>query len=528
MAGLLDAVFNNVPFMASTPSPDHDFWYSPVGATTSAGVRITQESALAIGAVYACVDKLAKAFKTSPCHLNRQLPEDAEGRPTGIRRATDHWLWPLLHDQPNERQTAPEFWAWVRASLALRGAFYARKIFGAGDEVIAVDPFHPDDVETKILPNRKRGFLVRRPTGGPKEPLVQEEVFHCIALSLDGGKTPVSVLKYAAATLGRTVAVEDYASRTFTQGALHRLVVSHPGTLGSKAHDNLKKSISERTSGSANWHQPLILEENMQVKEMSMTPEDTQMLLSRRFSVADVARFFDVPLVMINETDRSTSWGSGIEQLMQGFVTWACLPSCRDVEASIKRDLIPERERDRLSAKFKLDALLRADTATRFQAHATGITTGFKSENEVRLDEDLNPVAGLWDPRRSANMDRGGDPKAPRPERRASPPADDDDGLEARAQAIAMSNAQRVVRKEIATIRTQAERRQGEDWRRWAAEFYGKHVDVLVEALCLTETQARRYGADHCGALLEHGVAVLEDWERDAPSVLAAMALGLA
>lgn len=530
--GLLTSLLTGTPLLAGTPNPISDFWYGDIGGGRSAaGPLITQDTAMTISAVYACVDKLAKAAMISPCHLNVELPPDAQGRPQGIRRASEHWLYRLIHDAPNERQTAPEFWAQVRAFLALRGAFFARKIFGRGDEIVALDPMHPDRVEVRLLDNRRRGFLVAPVGGGAKEPLTQDEVFCVIGLSLDGGKTGVSVLKYARETFGRSIATEDFASRTFSQGALHRLSVASPGRLSDAARKNLKQSILDQTAGQANWHHPLILEEGLQVKEVSMTPEDTQMLLSRRFSVADVARWFDVPLVMINETDRSTSWGSGIEQLMKGFVTWACLPWFSVIEAAIERDLIPERERPRLSAKFLVDALLRATTADRFSAYSIGIMSGFMSENEVRVREDLDPIPGLWEPRRSANQDRGGDPTAPRPagppERRPMRPMDDEDDDErARAAAIVLASAGRLVRKEVATLRTQAARRQGEDWRRFVTEFYGRHVDALTAGLCLAETEARAYGAEHCAALLERGVSVFAEWEREAPAALAATARG--
>lgn len=529
--GLLRSLFAGTP-MGPPPRPSDwdDYWYGDRGARSTAGPRITEEVALTIGAVYACVDKLQKAFKIAPCHLTETLPDDADGHPQGVNDATDHWLYPLLHDQPNARQTATEFWAECRAHLALRGAFYAEKTFGRGVEVTALTLLHPDTVEPRKLPNGRRGFRVTR-DNGTKDPLTQDEVFCVIALSLDGGWTPVSPLRYAREAIGRAVATEQYASRTFSQGALHRAVLSHPGQLSPTAQANLKQSIVEQTSGAANWHQPLILEEGMKYEPLTMTPEDTQMLLSRRFSVADAARFFDVPLVMINESAGATMWGSGLEQLMQGFVTWACLPAARDIESAILRDLVPEDERASLRARFNLDALLRADTATRYNAHAVGIMNGFESENEVRLMEGLNPRPGLWEPRRSANQDRGGNPNAPTPPGRAAPPApppDETDPATARGRQLAEANARLLVRRELATLRAQPEgkRQDAAAWMKFVTDFYGHHAVALTEALCLDVPAARRYCAAHCAELLERGMDSLETWELEAPLALTALALG--
>lgn len=292
--GLLTSLVTGRPLMAGTPEPTSDFWYGPVGLASQAGPRITEDAAMSISAVYACVSKLAKALEITPCHLNEQLPPDAEGRPSGIRRATERPLYRVLHDQPNARQTATEFWGAAMAHLALRGTFTARKIF-AGPEVIELDPIHPDRVGVKLLPNRRRGFVVKR-EDGTSEPLTQDEVFHVVGLSLDGGRSGVSVIKHAKETLGLARATEDYAARTFSQGALHRGVLSHPGRLSHGAQVNLRASILEQTSGPAKWQTPLVLEEGLKWETMTMTPEDTQLLLSRRFSVAEVARWFDVPL----------------------------------------------------------------------------------------------------------------------------------------------------------------------------------------------------------------------------------------
>lgn len=531
--GLLTSLITGAPLLASTPGPMDDFWYGPVGSRSAAGPFITQETALSISTVYACVSKLAKALEIAPLHLNEQLPEDEAQHPRGIRRATDRPLYRLLHDQPNARQTAPEFWGATMAHLALRGTFTARMIF-RGPEVAELDPIHPDRVEVTLLPTRRRGFRFTR-EDGTHEALTQDEVFHVVGLSLDGGKTGVSVLKYAKETLGLARATEDYAGRTFRQGALHRGVLTHPGRLGPQAHENLRASIVEQTAGPTRWHQPLILEEGMQWKEMTMTPEDTQLLLSRRFSVAEVARWFDVPLVMINETDRSTSWGTGIESLMQGFVTWSVLPFARRIEAAIKRDLIAEVDRERLSAKFLLDALLRADTATRFAAYATGIQNGFMAENEARLREDLNPIDGLWEPRRSANQDRGGDPRGPQPpgapERgrpRPDEEEDDSDSATARARQVVRVSASALVRKETAALRKWAPRFEGdrEGWVRWATDFYGDHAEDLGDRLALDVTVARHYTTAHCAEVLEQGLNILDAWELEAPAQLVGLVLG--
>lgn len=529
--GLLTSLLTGAPLAGTgTPGPDADFWYSPVGGLSKTGVRMTDEIALTVGAVFACVNKLAKSIEVAPAILYEDLGEDADRRPLGTRRAKELPLYPLLHDQPNARQTAPEFWGQAMAHLAMRGTFTARKIF-SGAEVVELDPIHPDRVEVKILPNRRRGFMIRLETGG-KEALTQDEVFHVIGLSLDGGKTGVSVIRYGMETFGLARATEDYAARLFGQGALHRGVVSHPGQLSPSAMKNLKQSIVERVSGAAHWHQPLVLEEGMKWEDITMTAEDAQLLLSRRFTIAEVSRWFDVPLVLLNETDRVTSWGSGIEQIMLGYVLFGVLPWCKRIEAAIRRDLIPAEAQRRFHAEFLLDALLRGDTKTRADSEALWIQNGIMSENEVRLKENLPPWPGLWEPQRSVNQGRGGgSANGPQPGN-APPDPPPPEGVQEPALARARRGLALVaggaVRKETAAIRKWAPRHatDRQAWTRWVTAFYGRHVDDLVDRLGLEVGAARRYGAAHCAALLADGLDVLDEWDREAPAQLAALALG--
>jgi len=83
------------------------------------------------------------------------------------------------------------------------------------------------------------------------------------------------------------------------------------------------------------------------------------------------------------------------------------------------------------------------------------------------------------------------------------------------------------VRKEIAAVTTWAPRlaSDGAKWRAWVTEFYEKHQATLTDGLSISPKLALRYAADHGSALLNFGVSVLEEWERDAPAALAALAL---
>jgi hypothetical protein len=201
---------------------------------------------------------------------------------------------------------------------------------------------------------------------------------------------------------------------------------------------------------------------------------------------------------------------------------------------ALDRDVIPD---EGFFAEFLLDALLRGDTLARYQAYGIGIMNGVLAENEARVRENLPPFPGLWVPRRSANQDRGGNPNGPRqetppPERR--PPPDDEDESARVRDEIVFEAASRTVRKEVAAIRKQAERTASAAGLvsfahaaalEWAESFYDRHAQTLSEALKLEVAAARDYCEKHRMDLAGRGLAVLDEWERDAPAALVELAL---
>ena len=119
-----------------------------------------------------------------------------------------------------------------------------------------------------------------------------------------------------------------------------------------------------------------------------------QLIENRRFQVEDIARFIGVPSVLINDTSATTTWGSGIEQITQGFYKLNLRPYLERFESSIMRWLMPESDWGNISIEFDFDALLRADKATRLDAASKGVNAGIIKPDEARADEGLPPADG--------------------------------------------------------------------------------------------------------------------------------------
>ncbi|SLN36659.1 Phage portal protein [Aquimixticola soesokkakensis] len=375
-----------------------------IGMTGStSGVAVTPHSAMQVSAVYACVRVISGAVANLPLHIKRRVSDNTR------EDAADASLWRVLRRKPNGWQTPSQFRRQMQAQILLRGNAYAL-IAWSRDRVVSLVPLDPDrmvvaqadDGEVKYEYTRKSGSRINLPS---------REVFHLVGMTLDGvhGVSPIT---FARETIGLSMAQERHGSTTFKNSARPSMVLQHPGKLGKEGLEFLRSSLDAYRSGGESEGKALILEEGMNTAPLSMTAEDAQWIESRKFSRSDIAMFFGVPPHMIGDTEKSTSWGTGIEQQSIGFVTYTLEDHLTTWEETINRDLIPESEAD-MYARFNRAALVRGDIKTRWEAYVKGLQWGVISPDEVRALEDLNPRSDgegmqFYDPPNTAGGDQGG------------------------------------------------------------------------------------------------------------------------
>jgi HK97 family phage portal protein len=256
-------------------------------------------------------------------------------------------------------------------------------------------PLHPDAVSVRQLDNWELEYRVTFKTG--KQILCpQRDIFHVAYRSLDGvaGLSPIA---YQRETIGLTLAAQRHGAKTFSNGAKPGGVLTHPGKLSDEAAKRLRESW-EITYGGDNAGKTAILEQGMTFTVLSMSNTDAQYLETRRFQVEDIARIFGIPLFMIQSTEKTTSWGSGIEQMSMGYVRYTLLPWVKRWEQAIRRDLTSEAKEDGLDVRFNVAGLERGDIRSRFQSYQVGINMGVYSPNEVRELEDMASREGgdVW------------------------------------------------------------------------------------------------------------------------------------
>lgn len=369
------------------------------GAESASGTIVTPNTAMRVAAVYACVRIISGAVANLPIDIKRRVDNRTR------EDASDTAIWHTLRRRPNRWQKPAQFKRMMQAHVLLRGNAYAAKVKNARGEVQALIPLHPDRMEVRQLEDLSIQYIFTR-RDGTRVIYQQDEILHLMGLTLDGVKG-VSPITYARETIGLSLAMEKQGASLFKNGARVSGVMKHPNKLGKEGMENLRASLEDFRTGGALEGKDLLLEEGMSYERMAMTQEDAQWIESRKFSRSDIAMFFGVPPHMIGDTEKSTSWGSGIEQQSQGFVTYTLEDHLTMWEEGVTVDLIAD---EKIYARFNRSALVRGDIKTRWGAYKDGMQWGVWSPNEVRAMEDENPRAEgdiYYDPPNTAGGSNG-------------------------------------------------------------------------------------------------------------------------
>jgi HK97 family phage portal protein len=318
------------------------------GIVTASGAKVGETTALTDSAVSACVTLLADMLGMLPCKLHRKTADGGEV-------VTDHPAADIVSISPDGQRTPFEHRRLVQVGVGLGGNGYSR-VVRYGGSINAVNWMRPCDVTPQMLAD---GSIVYR-ISGDSTPRLRNEVLHVQALSTDGvrGLSPVSIMRedIGLALTQREMAGKMYSNGVRSSGALYVPTATKPDDVKKS-----KESWQEANAGSANAFKTPVLFGGVEWKEIQgMTLRDAEFLESRAFSVEVVARYYRIPLFLLQSTEKSTTWGSGLEQMMQAFLSISLNPWLVNWEQALGITLLTTQEiRDGYYFKFNRRALLQ-------------------------------------------------------------------------------------------------------------------------------------------------------------------------
>ncbi len=347
---------------------------------TESPVSVTFDSAMQLSAVWACSRLIAETIASLPLGIYRKTGPGRE-----LDTSSD--LAGLFSGKLNRYQTRCEFFETTLLNLVMRGNAYALKQ-KVGERLVGLLPLMAGQVETHLLKDGSVVHLYSHDQGVTA--YADESIWH---LKLFGnGIIGLSPLSYARNTMGVALAGEARVSKIFQNGGKPTGVLMYDHVLKAEQRAQIRKEFDELREG--NTDRLMVLEAGMKYQQVSMTPQDIQLLESRRFQIEDIARFFGVPSVLINDTSGSTTWGSGIYEIVQGFHKLNLRPYLGRIEQSIVQNLAQPADRTQLEAVFDLDELLRGDMPARMEGYNKGINSGVLKPNDARRKEHLPPEEG--------------------------------------------------------------------------------------------------------------------------------------
>ncbi|WP_425404614.1 phage portal protein [Hwanghaeella sp.] len=358
--------------------------WQPSSQISYSGETVNETNVLGISSGWACVNLLAGTIASLPLGVYK---EDGKG---GIVPHKSHRLHRLLHSSPNADQTALEFWEFVAAAIELRGNAYARKVM-VGSQVAALEPILAPVTVDRMASGKLR---YRWTEDGKAYELPQEQVLHFRGF---GGNAlgGLSTLAMARNVFGIAIAADRAAGGMFKNGMRSSIGLTYDEFLTPEQRSQIENGISKDYAGAMNSGKPFINEGGAKIEQLSFSPEDAQMLESRGFSVEEVCRWFGVPPHMVGHTTNSTSWGSGLEEQVLGFLKFSLRRRVKRIEQRLAKDLLtPTDIAAGVSVSFNLDALLRGDSKTRAEFYSRMLQSGVFTINEVRRLESLPPVDG--------------------------------------------------------------------------------------------------------------------------------------
>ena len=351
---------------------------------SASGNTVTPGAALEVAAVWSCVRLLSETIATMPLMLYRT---DRAGT---RNLATDHGLYALLHDAPSYDFTAVEFWEGVALGLCLRGNAYARKEM-IGNRLVALTPLRSD---LMVVDRNQAGERVYRYSDPKGQKVYREaEIFHVRGFG-GAGDIGLSVVEFARQSIGQALAGDSFAGSLFRNGVRPSTILTVDQTLTPEQRQQVRENIVEPFMGADQAGGVMVLEAGFTMQPMTMTMLDAQFIENRGFTVEEICRWFRVPPWMIGHTSGSSNWGTGLEQQLLAFLTFSLRPYLARIEQAISRSLLSPVDRLTLKPEFKVEGLLRTDSAARAGFYTVMVQNGVMTRNEVRRLENLPPLPG--------------------------------------------------------------------------------------------------------------------------------------
>lgn len=377
-----------------------EVWSSFVRGGESGPVSETR--ALGISTVYACTQVIAGAIASLPMHIYKR---EADGDKI---RDYNHDYWWILNEEFSPRWTAAAGWQFLVASKVLHGNAYAEIIRAPrSGKIKGLVPIHPSRVRPIATPDGSRLVYEVQPDPTIEKPdlsvtkvrtLDQDDMIHVAGLGFDGlkGMSPLSHWLNNPAHIAREA--QRFAKHFLENNSRPDFALRTEQNLTDEQFAQLQEMLDQHRSPS-NAGRPMILEGGLEVQPITMPLKDMQLLETRKFQVEEICRVYGVPPFMVGHTEKTTSWGSGVSEMGQGFVRFTLRDHLNAFAAELNRKIFRKSD---FCTEFDTREIERANTKELFDSLRVALGRAgeqpFMTIGEVREFISLPRNADLPEP----------------------------------------------------------------------------------------------------------------------------------
>lgn len=356
------------------------------GTTTSAGLQISEDSALTYAAVWSATNCISGDSAALPLHMYQRT------KGGGKDKFITNRLYRIVHDQPNPEMTSIAWRRTVQAHALVWGNGYSEIVRDGSGRPAELWPITPD----RVTPYRRTSsspleYRVRN-IDGQDSFIPAADMLHIPGLGFDGTQG-YSVISKARESIGLGVAAEHFGSSLYGNGLAIGGVISFPGAKPPELADkNYVASLNSQHQGIERAHKLLALYNGAKYERMNIPPNDAQFLETRKFQISEIARWFNLPPHKLGDLERATH--SNIEQQTIDYYTGTLLPWLKVWEQELNSKLVPSSERNIQFFEHAVDGLLRGDSQMRADSYSKRFNTGSLTPNDIREMENQNPLVG--------------------------------------------------------------------------------------------------------------------------------------
>lgn len=350
---------------------------------TASGTYVSPRLAENLATVAACVSAISSAMASLPAYVYRAAER-------GRQELPGHPVARIIR-QPNPRQTWPDLIEWVMAQVLLHGNAVCVVEYDGAGRPTALLPVPWNNVQVSLLPSGRLAYDVAdfsAPWGGLglSRRYLEGEVFHLRDRSDDGllGRSRIS---RAPEVLGIAIAANNAVSKLYAGGLRAQGFIEAPAFLTPDQRRATDMWLDKIRDAMQHGRLPL-LEGGFKFGNASISPEDAELLASRRFSVEELCRLFQVPPPIVQDLSHGTFTNS--REAGRWFAQFTLAPWARKIEAEFSRSVFGVNSAD-CTLELDMSGLMRADAEARWQSHKIAVDAGILDPDEIREIEGWNP-----------------------------------------------------------------------------------------------------------------------------------------